>query len=129
MRPELKALLTGPLWVPHGANPLFYLHSQHEVDLSLTEVIDIIFCHCPSAILMIDGFEVPDDIGYGFVKFASGKILNSAYIGPVATAHDLAAFYPSAPSQSESGGKRGCVVLANAAMHEERLSSLLLLRK
>jgi hypothetical protein len=129
MRPALKALLTGPLWVPHEASPLFYLHTQHGVDLPLTEVIDIIFCHCPSAILMIDGFEVPDDIGYGFVKFASGKVLNAAYIGPVAAAHDLAAFYPSAPSQSESGGKRGCVVLANAAMHEERLSSLLLLRK
>jgi hypothetical protein len=129
IRPALKSLLTGPLWVPHGANPVFYLHTQHEVDLPLTEIIDIIFCYCRSAILMIDGFEVPADSGYGFVNFASGKPLNAAYIGPVAAAHDLAAFYPSAPSQSESGGKRGCVVLANTAMHEEHLSSILLLRK
>ena len=78
---------------------------------------------------MIDGFEVPDDSGYGFVNFASSKALNAAYIGPVASAHDLAAFYPAAPSQSESGGKRGCVILANAALHGEHLSSLLLLRK
>ncbi len=129
IRPALKSLLTGPLWAPNGANPFFYLHTQYEIDLPFSELIDIIFCHCRSAILMIDGFEVPDDSGYGFVSVASGKVLNAAYIGPVAAAHDLAAFYPSAPSQSESGGKRGCVVLANAAMHEERLSSLLLLRK
>jgi hypothetical protein len=129
MRPALKSLLTGPLWEPNGASPFFYLHTQHEIDLPLPEVIDIIFCHCRSAILMIDGFEVPDDSGYGFVNLASGKTLNAAYIGPVVTAHDLAAFYPSAPSQSESGGKRGCVVLANAAMQDEHLSSLLLLRK
>lgn len=127
--PALKSLLTGPLWVPHGTTPFFYLHTQHGVDLPLTEIIDIIFCYCRSAILMIDGFEVPGDSGYGFVNFASGKPLNAAYIGPVAAAHDLAAFYPSAPSQSESGGKRGCVVLANTAMHEEHLSSILLLRK
>src|SRR5262249_2481921 len=125
----LKSLLTGPLWVPHGANPVFYLHTQHEVDLPLTEIIDIIFCYCRSAILMIDGFEVPDDSGYGFVNFASGKPLNAAYIGPVAAAHYLGAFYPLAPSQSKSGEKRGCVFLVNRAMHEKLLSSILLQKK
>jgi len=127
--PTLKTLLTGPLWGRNGASPFFYLHTQYEVDLPLAEVIDIIFCHCRNAILMIDGFEVPDDSGYGFVNLASGKALGAAFIRPVASAHDLAAFYPSAPSQSESGGKRGCVVLADAAIHGEQLSSLLLLRK
>jgi len=129
LRARLKSLLTGPLWKRRGTNPFFYLHAYWESDLPLLEVIEIIFCHCRNAIVIIDGFEVPGDKGYGFLTFASGKAMNADYIAPVATAHNLAAFYPSAPSQSESGEKRGCVILAIADIHGEKLASMLTLRK
>lgn len=126
---RLKSLLAGRLWRPSGANSFFYLHAHWDDDLLVSEVIDIIFCHCPSAIVMIDGFEVPGDAGYVFVNYASGKALNADCIEPVVSAHRLAALYPSAPSEIESGAKRGCVVLAAADVHGKRLAAMLMLRR
>lgn len=127
-RAVLRELLDGPMWTNHGSNSFFYLDAHWGEDLPLAEEIDIIFSRCPDAIVMIDDFAVPGDDGYGYDDYGPGKALNADYIAPALQAHGLAAFYPSTPSSAESGALRGCVVLAKAAQHGAKLSSLPLLR-
>src|SRR5206468_11787016 len=119
-----------------------YLDAHWNADLPLAEEIDIIFSRCPSAVVMIDDFQVPSDAGYGYDNYGPGKALVSGYIRPAISAHQLQAFYPSTPSAADypstplaaaglaAAGRlrRGCVVLANEACHGPVLASTPLLR-
>lgn len=127
-RAMLRSLLAGPSWNSRGGNPLFYLDAHWEQDLPLAEEIDIVFSAATDAIVIIDDYEVPGDAGYGFDDYGPGKALDADYIKPSVDAHGLAMFYPSTPSENETGVKRGCVVLAKAKAHGDRLASLPLLR-
>jgi hypothetical protein len=125
-----------------GSTVFFYLDAHWNDDLPLAEEIDIVFSRCPSAIVMIDDFEVPSDTGYGFDDYGPGKALVSSYIRPAISAHQLRAFYPSTPSVADypstpmaAAGlaapgrlRRGCVVLAKEAGHGRVLASIPLLR-
>jgi hypothetical protein len=64
---------------------------------------------------MIDDFQVPSDPGYGYDDYGPEKALVSSYIQPAVLAHELGAFHPCTPSAAETGGRRGCVVLAKDA--------------
>jgi hypothetical protein len=104
----------------------FYLDAHWNVDLPLAEEIDLVFRRCPAAVVMIDDFPVPSDAGYGYN--GPGKALVSDYFEPAVLAHQLRAFYPATPSAVESGGRRGCIVLAKDNCLGPVLASLPLLR-
>ena len=141
-RTALRRLFDGPLHALSSRTLFFYLDAHGDDDLPLAEEIDLVFSRCPSAVVMIDDFEVPSDPGYGYDDYGPGKALVSGYIRPAISAHQLRAFYPSTPSVADypstpmaaaglaaSGRlRRGCVVLVKEACHAPLLASIPLLR-
>jgi len=128
-RTELSKLFEGPLIKLVNSPLFFYLDAHWDEDLPLAEEIDIIFGRSSNAVVMIDDFEVPEDPGYGYDDYGPEKSLNAKYIAPLIEAHGLAIFYPSAPSQQETGFRRGCIVLCKAAVHGAKLQALSVLRR
>jgi hypothetical protein len=127
-REVLKALFDGALSRRVTSNLLFYLDAHWHEDLPLRQEIDIIFSHCPAAIVLIDDFQVPDDPCYCFDDYGGGKALTAHYVSSQVSKHALGIFYPSTPSSIETGAKRGCAVLAKMSVHGKALSTLPLLR-
>lgn len=126
-RTALRRLFAGCLHGLHGGTLFFYLDAHWGDDVPLAEEIEIVFHECPSAIVMIDDFQVPADSGYGYDDYGAGKALVPSYIAPAVSAHGLTMFYPSTPAVKESGLRRGCVVLTQNAAHVSVLASLPLL--
>lgn len=128
-RAALEHVLDGPL-APRRAEPLLvYLDAHWHDDLPLADEIDIVFARAPRAVVVIDDFAVPDDPGYAHDDYGPGKALRPDYIADHIVRHGLAAFYPSAPSASETGARRGCVVLAMERHWGETLDGLPDLRR
>lgn len=127
-RVQLRTLFADPLRAMRDASVFAYLDAHWDADLPLSEELDMIFQHCPAAIVMIDDFQVPDDPGYGYDDYGPGKALAAAYVAPTMATHSLRAFYPAAPSNRETGACRGCVVLAEAGIQAETLATCSTLR-
>lgn len=127
-RAKVHELLTGPLQRLRDACVFFYLDAHWGDDLPLAEELDIVFTALPKAVVMIDDFEVPGDAGYGYDDYGSGKGLIRSYIEPTVSRHDLIVCYPALPSESETGAKRGNVVLAKRAEHAPTFSAIKQLR-
>ena len=144
-RTGLRRLFDGPLQALAGHTLFFYLDAHGHVfgdDLPLAEELDIIFRWCPSAVVMIDDFAVPNDAGYGYDDYGPGRALVFDYIRPAIVEHRLRAFFPSTPSVADypstpmaAAGlvipgrlRRGCVVLVKEARHAPVLASMPLLR-
>jgi hypothetical protein len=87
----------------------FYLDAHWQGDLPLRTELDIIGAHWPDAFAIVDDFEVAGDGGYGFDAYPSGERLDLGYLRGLT---HWTAFAPTAPSSSESGARRGCIVLA-----------------
>jgi hypothetical protein len=94
---------------------LFYLDAHWGEDLPLSEELDIICNHWSRAVVLIDDFQVPDDAGYNYDDYGSGKVLNLDYIKPFVQRFGLRMFFPSLSSRKETGAKRGSVTLASEA--------------
>ena len=111
-----------------GGRQLFfaYLDAHWNDDLPLADELDIIFSNAPNTVAMIDDFRVPDDPGYGYDDYGPGKALDQSYIAPIIKAHRLTALYPRIPSSQETGGRRGCVVLAKETWQAPLLATELL---
>ena len=128
-REVLRRLFAGKLQSLRGRTVFAYLDAHWNADLPLREELEMIFNHCPAAVVMIDDFQVPDDPGYQYDDYGPGKSLSPAYIEPILSAYDLEAYYPSMPSSKETGATRGCVVLGSREIHGRLLRDLPLLRR
>ncbi len=93
-----------------------YLDAHWRDDLPLREELEIVRDSFERAVVMVDDFQVPGDDGYGFDDYGPGKRLGRELLPPLP---GWAEFYPALPSGRESGFKRGCVVLAAAALAKE----------
>src|SRR5437870_1448472 len=102
-RPGLRQLIKGPLRAICGGGLFFYLDAHWDDDLPLSEEVDIIYGRCPLAVVMIDDFQVPNEPGYGYDDYGSGKALTSDYLMPVIERYQLRAYYPAAPATEEGG--------------------------
>lgn len=92
----------------------FYLDAHWEHDLPLADELRIIAATWSRVVVMIDDFQVPDDPGYGYDDYGPGKALTEGYLpDEVASWQRL---YPTAPSDEETGARRGCVVLVSPAV-------------
>jgi hypothetical protein len=107
----------------------FYLDAHWHEDLPLREEVDLIGTHWSQFVIMIDDFEVPDDPGYGFDSYGSDKMLTLGYLRSKVDEHNLVAFFPAAKSELESGGVRGCAVLANDETYVKQLEQVPSLRR
>jgi hypothetical protein len=101
-----------------GAVPgpaFFYLDAHWNQDLPLWDEIKIIFGARTDAVVMVDDFRVPGDIGFGYDDYGPAKCLSVLNLRPNLTS-EVELFFPRYPSAAESGAKRGVVVLARRTL-------------
>lgn len=101
----------------------FYLDAHWYDYLPLRNELEIIFGTFNNAVVLIDDFEVPTDSGYTFDDYGPGKRLDLTYLAPVSK-YDFLIYFPSLPSEQESGAKRGSVVLGKGPKVNSALSQL-----
>lgn len=127
-REGLYRVLKGPLAHQLAASIFFYLDAHWNEDCPLVEELEIIFSVTKQPYVMIDDFEVPDDIGYSFDDFGGSSVLNRQYVSEHVTRYKLAVLYPKVPSCDETGARRGCIILCRND-HAERVLSTGLFRR
>ncbi len=103
---------------------LFYLDAHWYKDLPLYEEIDLIAAHWKKFVLMVDDFKVVGDDGYGYDHYGKGRALELESIAELLRRDSLVPFFPSAPSSTETGARRGCVVIVREGEHSRCLSNL-----
>jgi hypothetical protein len=91
---------------------LFYLDAHWHRDLPLREEVTIVARAWPRAVILIDDFRVPGDPGYGFDDYGPGKRLEASYLS-MEELSGWGFFYPSAPSETETGARRGYIALVS----------------
>ena len=93
-------------------NVLFYLDAHGGSDVPLPEEVAIITGSWSEFVIVIDDFEVPGDPGYHFDDYGSAGVFSLRCFDFRKIAH-VALFSPSAPASSETGFRRGCIVLVS----------------
>lgn len=99
----------------------FYLDAHWNADLPLRKELEIIFSTWRDSIVMIDDFEVPGT-GYAFDDYGAGNVLNLQYLRKTRYFDDYKIYFPAKDENSETGQKRGCVVLTNSRKCAEVLN-------
>ncbi|RMH22371.1 MAG: hypothetical protein D6698_01180 [Gammaproteobacteria bacterium] len=106
----------------------FYLDAHWYDDLPLERELEIISRSWKDFVVMVDDFEVPGDPDYGFDHYPNGERLDYQTYRKLFDRLDLKAFFPALPGSQETGGCRGCVILASSGPISERLETLQTLR-
>jgi len=109
---------------PKDCRTFIYLDSHWERDLPLREELRIIFSCQPNAVVAIDDFRVPCDIGYGWDDYGPGQSLDIDYVKDVIP-HGSRLFFPQLRSADETGAVRGCCIVAVDPAQRLDASSLL----
>jgi hypothetical protein len=91
--------------------------------LPLFEETRILFALSSGIVVMIDDFQVPDDLGYSFDSYGTAATLNLAYLR-LGEIPETRVFFPALPSLAETGARRGCIVLAKAGPLADGLATL-----
>ena len=110
---------------------LFYLDAHWDVELPLTEELNIIFGSWPDFVVMIDDFKIDDDPGYGFDDYTNidQGIIGMELISKLIRAHNVPVFFPVAKSDTETGAKRGSAYICSRGPMEKTLAASGLIRK
>ena len=116
-RARLRDLAADPS-VPKQ-NVFFYLDAHWYDDLPLLEEVQIINSAWQGWIAMVDDFEVPGS-DYAYDDYGPGKALTLSYLQP-AIDEGLSVFFPRHPAQSETGARRGSVVICNDVAVQQML--------
>ena len=69
----------------------------------------------PYVAVIFTSVRMPGDDGYGYDDYGPGKALTEEIIDGT-KAEGWSRWYPSVPSSAETGGRRGCIVLAHPAL-------------
>ncbi|HEX7343206.1 MAG TPA: hypothetical protein VF398_03020 [bacterium] len=112
-REFITNLAHDPLLPKHGV--FCYLDAHWRPDLPLRQEVELVTRHWSGVVIMIDDFRVPGDEGYYYDDYGPGKKLCLEYLEPLSQ-WGLTAFFPTLPSSQETGGKRGCVILADEGL-------------
>lgn len=105
----------------------FYLDAHWNADLPLADELKIIFQNFETPLIMIDDFEVPARPEFEFDDYGENAILSLDVLEPIMDPKTVL-YYPNWSSETESGPKRGFVILADrtAVPSLEPLSDFLL---
>lgn len=106
----------------------FYLDAHGCGALPLAEEVDLAFRHWPTAVVMIDDFQVPDDPGYAFDDYGGGQAPTLRYLADHRVLPPCV-WFPACASERESGARRGCVVLAAAPDVARQIDTVMSLRR
>jgi hypothetical protein len=90
--------------------PFFYLDAHWYNNLPLAQELDVIYGKWKNAVALVDDFQVPGT-AYTYDDLGPGYTLSLDYLKAVEHLH-LSTFFPAAGPEQETGGKRGCIVLA-----------------
>ena len=93
-------------------NVLFYLDAHGAGDVPLPEEVAIITGSWSEFVIVIDDFEVPGDPGYHFDDHGKAGVFSLKCFDFRKNKH-VALFSPSVPASSETGFRRGCIVLVS----------------
>ena len=108
---------------------MFYLDAHWNADLPLVEEIGIIASNWSEFIAMIDDFQVPHDEGYGYDDYGDHQRFTLNDFGSTFERYALIPFFPTAPSDRETGHRRGCVVLVGRGELSDALGELSVLTR
>lgn len=125
-RAGLAALATSAA-LPAGP-VLFYLDAHGCGELPLAEELRLVFARWPEAVAMVDDFAVADDPGYRFDDFGQGRALTLAYLTGNGVRPE-GIWFPRCPAATETGLRRGSVVLAAAEPLIARIDTMTTLRR
>lgn len=114
--PEARARLT-----------FFYLDAHWYNDLPLAEELELIDRNWAEWVVMIDDFQVPDDPEFGFDDYGDDRTLAVEYI-PQSVMQNSVTFWPALPARTETGSRRGSVVLARRGRAAEAIRNVPSLR-
>jgi hypothetical protein len=89
---------------------LFYLDAHWRDYLPLGDELRLICSAFDNAYVLVDDFQVPDDIGYEYDDYGPGQELTLSYLKKHSPRPPYV-FFPAVPSKWETGRKRGWVVL------------------
>jgi hypothetical protein len=92
------------------ARPFFYLDAHWYNHLPLAQELEVIYGKWKNAVALVDDFQVPGT-AYTYDDHGPGYTLSLDYLKAVEHLH-LSTFFPAAGPEQETGGKRGCIVLA-----------------
>lgn len=111
-----------------GKSVFFYLDAHWNADLPLLGEISLILNRHPSAVVMIDDFEVPFDQDYGYDNYGPGNKLCLGMFKGLRNQMEYS-YFPALPGSKETGVRRGCIVFATSAELDQRLGTLSNLRR
>jgi len=114
---------------PWNRGPTFFYLDAHWLNsLPLAGELEAIGTGWKDYAVMVDDFRVPDDPGYAYDDYGPGAVLEPAILAPLASSN-VAVYWPAAPSATETGARRGWVVLATAGLVDDALRELGTLRR
>lgn len=125
-RTVLQRLLKTPTFPKRRI--LFYLDAHWYPDWPIREEVALIENSCAESVIIIDDFQVPDDPGYQYQDEGEGYRMCLDHLGP-ALLDQLAIFWPSAPAASETGARRGAVILVTKDALVQKVKALDSLRQ
>jgi len=99
----------------NASSTFFYLDAHWLDDLPLLDEMRLIDGNWASYIALVDDFQVPGDSGYAYDDYGANKVLRYAYLEPCLRGQSIEVYFPNAPSHQETGGRRGCVILAKGS--------------
>lgn len=91
---------------------LIYLDAHWHSDLPLRSELQIIKSNLANSVILIDDFEVPGDTGYHYDNYGRGRVLNFDNFLSEFRMSGFIPYGPSAKSSTETGARRGSVILA-----------------
>ncbi len=112
----------------HDEPVFFYLDAHWLHDLPLLDELAAIRRGWTEFAALIDDFAVDGDDGYFYDDYGPGKTLDLRHFAGHSELDDLHVFWPAASSVSESGARRGWVVLASSGAVADALAKLPQLR-
>jgi len=108
----------------HAEPVFFYLDAHWLHDLPLLDELASIRRGWTEFAALIDDFAVDGDDGYFYDDYGPGKTLDLRHFAGRPELADLRVFWPAAPATTESGARRGWVVLASPGAVADELSKL-----
>jgi hypothetical protein len=115
---SLRRLARDPAW---SAGPtFFYLDAHWMTVLPLPGELAAIVDAWPDHAILIDDFRVPGDDGYAFDDYGAGDALQISMFAAFRE-RPIVVYWPAAPSDAETGARRGWCVLASAGAVDDAI--------
>lgn len=122
----LRTLASAPPW---NRNPAFFYLDAHWLEaLPLPAELAVIADGWRDFAVLIDDFKVPGDAGYGYDDYGPGRALELQILRSVGD-KDIVVYWPSAGSASETGARRGWILLASVGFVDDALHPVDALRR